>query len=330
MILTPARRAVKAPSRHPGRASGRPVQSTVFRLTASGKLCGHNGLLRISRSGPMPRTRKNPAPRPAQVNKYDANHTALQNGLRGFRRPAPRAGGLADRSGRAHGSCSRSFAGCVGLAAGVAAPRGLLQQALARAQRLRRQQNGGHACSASPGAARMEETALLFLRNNRSLPSELAELRELRAGSPPSSRPNRSSAASRRIERWLLPSQPAHLDAPRAHLRVLVRALPDDASEPGLHDLGVEFTLFRPRSGEKPRTAFAELIDLAGPRRPRGRSSSLRATGSSSSGSPADVRAPAPARIRPLSDPWAWSCCNGWPAGATPRGSSGPAGRRQA
>ena len=44
----------------------------------------------------MPRTRKNTAPRPAQVNKYDANHTALKTAYGAF---ADLRRELADRFG---------------------------------------------------------------------------------------------------------------------------------------------------------------------------------------------------------------------------------------
>ncbi|NLH73859.1 MAG: DEAD/DEAH box helicase [Verrucomicrobia bacterium] len=109
------------------------------------------------------------------------------------------------------------------------------------------------------GKARLEELALLFLRTNRPLPTELsgyanhARLAEVQA----IEQENKRLTA---IEEWLLPPTPAHLDAPRAHLRVLARLVPSP-SQTGLHELGIEFALFRPRTGEKQRT-LGELIEL--------------------------------------------------------------------
>ncbi|MCX8108645.1 MAG: ATP-dependent helicase, partial [Verrucomicrobiae bacterium] len=109
------------------------------------------------------------------------------------------------------------------------------------------------------GKARLEELALLFLRTNRPLPSELtsyasyAKLAEVQALEQESKRIDA-------IEEWLLPPTPPHLDAPRAHLRVLARLVPSQ-SHAKLHQLAIEFALFRPRTGEKQRT-LTELIEL--------------------------------------------------------------------
>ncbi len=109
------------------------------------------------------------------------------------------------------------------------------------------------------GRERLEETALLFLRANRPLPTELiphanferfAEIEQT----------EQEQQLVQQLEHWLLPATPAHLDSPRAILRVVCRALPDD-DQPALHFLQVEFSLFRPRTGEKNKTA-AEVIEL--------------------------------------------------------------------
>ncbi|TAL04454.1 MAG: DEAD/DEAH box helicase, partial [Verrucomicrobia bacterium] len=63
------------------------------------------------------------------------------------------------------------------------------------------------------------------------------------------------------LEDWLFPAQPPHLDTPRATLRVVCVPQPDE-EQPARHQLGVQFHLFRPRTGEKPRT-LRDLIDLA-------------------------------------------------------------------
>src|SRR4029077_614467 len=59
---------------------------------------------------------------------------------------------------------------------------------------------------------------------------------------------------------WLSPSRPPHLDSPRAGLRVICSPLPDP-EQPGRSQLGVQFQLARPRTGEKLKT-LTELIDL--------------------------------------------------------------------
>lgn len=109
------------------------------------------------------------------------------------------------------------------------------------------------------GKARLEETALLFLKNNRSLPSELVPHANL-------SRFAEIEAAEQeqqfieRLEQWLLPPRPVHLDAPKASLRVI--CTPEPAAEgSALHHLKLEFSILRPRAGEKKRT-IPELLDL--------------------------------------------------------------------
>ena len=109
------------------------------------------------------------------------------------------------------------------------------------------------------GRERLEETALLFLRANRPLPTELiphanferfAEIEQT----------EQEQQMVHQLEHWLLPATPAHLDSPRAILRVVCRPLPDDQL-PALHFLQVEFSLFRPRTGDKGKT-LAEVARL--------------------------------------------------------------------
>jgi SNF2 family DNA or RNA helicase len=109
------------------------------------------------------------------------------------------------------------------------------------------------------GQTRLEELALLFLRFKRPLPTELTgcanfdRLAEVE-------RAEQEQKRIQQLESWILPPTPIHLDAPRAHLRVLARPTPL-ADQPALHSLNLEFLLFRPRGGEKGRT-LAELIEL--------------------------------------------------------------------
>lgn len=110
------------------------------------------------------------------------------------------------------------------------------------------------------GNARLEELAFLFLRAKRSLPPELSTHANM-------DRFARAEAAEheqklvRELENWLFPPQTPHLDTPRATLRVV--CLPQaDEEIPARYRLGVQFHLFRPRTGEKIRS-LRDLIDLA-------------------------------------------------------------------
>ncbi len=109
------------------------------------------------------------------------------------------------------------------------------------------------------GKERLEETALLFLKNNRPLPTELVPHANL-------SRFAEIEAAEQeqrfveQLEQWMLPPRPVHLDAPKASLRVICTPEPVADGSP-LHHLKMEFVISRPRAGEKRRT-IAELLDL--------------------------------------------------------------------
>ncbi len=111
------------------------------------------------------------------------------------------------------------------------------------------------------GEERLEQTALLFLRSNRSLPTELAphanldRLAEIEEA-------EKSIELVQHLENWLLPPPPHHLDSPRALLRVYCEVR--EAQKGGvLHALQIRFSLDRPRSGEKVRT-LRELTELPG------------------------------------------------------------------
>ncbi|HWQ92951.1 MAG TPA: ATP-dependent helicase, partial [Clostridia bacterium] len=109
------------------------------------------------------------------------------------------------------------------------------------------------------GKARLEEVAFLFLRAKRSLPSELGPYGNLvRFAQVEQAAQERQLVQC--LESWIFPPRPAHLDAPRASLRVLCRPQPDDASF-GRHRMAVQFHLLRPRTGEKLKT-IGELVDL--------------------------------------------------------------------
>lgn len=112
---------------------------------------------------------------------------------------------------------------------------------------------------AAQGKERLEATALLFLRSNRPLPTELiphanferfAEIEQA----------EKEQEFVELLEHWLLPPTPVHLDSPRAGLRVCCHIRPLD-DNPRLHALEVQFAISRPRTGEKLKT-LAELIEL--------------------------------------------------------------------
>jgi hypothetical protein len=112
---------------------------------------------------------------------------------------------------------------------------------------------------AARGQGRLEALALLFLRARRPLPGELLPA----ANMDRLAEIDRAEQEQRFIgdlEQWLFPPAPNHLDAPRAALRVLCSVEPS-AELSGLCELVVRFSLFRPRTGEKIKTA-AELADL--------------------------------------------------------------------
>ncbi|HZO85118.1 MAG TPA: DEAD/DEAH box helicase [Verrucomicrobiae bacterium] len=109
------------------------------------------------------------------------------------------------------------------------------------------------------GTNRLEQLALLFLRANRPLPTELAP----HADSDRLAQIEQAEAEARlvqQLEHWLFPPAPAHLDAPRAWLRVCCTVQPAPQHR-GLFQLSVHFNLFRPRTGDKFRP-LTEILEL--------------------------------------------------------------------
>ncbi|HWD19442.1 MAG TPA: DEAD/DEAH box helicase [Verrucomicrobiae bacterium] len=111
----------------------------------------------------------------------------------------------------------------------------------------------------SKGKKRLEETAILFLRANRSLPTELLAHANLQRFAEIEQAEKEHRLASQ-IEHWLFPTTPPQFDTPRASVRVTCRPKPLEEN-PGLHGLSVEFHITRQRTGEKIRT-LAEVVDL--------------------------------------------------------------------
>jgi superfamily II DNA or RNA helicase len=112
---------------------------------------------------------------------------------------------------------------------------------------------------ATKGKARLEQLAFLFLRAHRPLPTELVahanldHFTEVEAA-------EQEQQLVQQLEHWLFPPTPTHLDSPRASLRVLCRTQ-SDSEQPSRHRLGVQFHLFRSRTGEKHKT-LTEIIEL--------------------------------------------------------------------
>jgi hypothetical protein len=81
------------------------------------------------------------------------------------------------------------------------------------------------------GSDRLEQTALLFLRSNRSLPTELiphANLERLAQ----IEEAEKAEELVKHLENWILPPPPVHLDSPRASLRVFGEIQPGAATPP--------------------------------------------------------------------------------------------------
>jgi hypothetical protein len=109
------------------------------------------------------------------------------------------------------------------------------------------------------GRQRLEATALLFLKSNRPLPTELVAHANLERLSQ-LEQAEKEQAVVEMIEEWLLPPRSLHLDSPRAGLRVLCQ--PQVLEGSALHGLRIQFGVFRPRTGEKMKN-LAEMLELA-------------------------------------------------------------------
>jgi hypothetical protein len=109
------------------------------------------------------------------------------------------------------------------------------------------------------GKTRLEELAFLFLRAKRSVPPELQPHASLDRFAQ-AEETEQEQKLVHELENWLSPPTLPLLDTPRAVLRVVCRAQPDEG-EPSRHRLVVQFLLSRPRTGEKART-LREMIDL--------------------------------------------------------------------
>ena len=109
------------------------------------------------------------------------------------------------------------------------------------------------------GKGRLEEVAFLFLRAKRSLPTELVRHANLDRFQQVEQAAQEQQVIQH-LENWISPPRPAHLEAPRASLRVFCRLEPvfDGSSR---HNLVVQFLVTRPRTGERMKH-IAEMLDL--------------------------------------------------------------------
>ncbi|MEO6034123.1 MAG: DEAD/DEAH box helicase [Verrucomicrobiota bacterium] len=203
-------------------------------------------------------TRKtNPISRSGATTKYDAHHTVLTKtygALADLRRElSDSKAAVAERT-----ELLRIFADCTDSQRAWL----LLEDYFEKLSLSRKDFNGQEwwpRLMSVQGKKRLEETAILFLRSNRPLPTELtthanldrfAEVEEA----------EKEQKLVQQLEHWLFPPAPAHLDSPRAMLRVVCEALPSE-SDSALHALSVKFHLFRPRTGEKQKT-LSEIVEL--------------------------------------------------------------------
>jgi hypothetical protein len=196
-------------------------------------------------------------PRPLTTTKYDANNIVLEKTYGAFadlrRELADSKAAVAERTERL-----RSFADC-------ADPQRawlLLEDYFERLSLSRKDFVGEGwwpRLLAARGQARLEETALLFLKANRPLPTELLPHANLQRFAE-IEQTEQEQQFVEQLENWLLPPAPAHLDAPRAGLRVQCEARPLD-DQPSLRGLSVRFLLSRPRTGEKNRS-LGEVMEL--------------------------------------------------------------------
>ncbi len=197
------------------------------------------------------------AGRSAQTNKYDAHHSVLKNAYGAFadlrRELADSKAAVAERT-----EILKLFATCADSQRAW-----LLLEDYFEKLSLARKDFAGEEwwprLLSTSGKDRLEETALLFLRANRSLPPELLSYANFERLAQ-LEREEQERKSLQVLEDWLVPPTPAHLDGPRAHLRIIAKPVPVEEGSK-LHALTVEFALFRPRSGEKPRT-LAEVVEL--------------------------------------------------------------------
>ncbi len=205
----------------------------------------------------MPRGRKGTRARPTQVNKYDAHHSVLADTY-GIQADLRRELADSREAVTERRQLLATFAECADSQRAWL----VLEDYFSKLSLARKDFAGKDwwpRLMAVQGVPRLEQTALLFLRAKRPIPPELSEhatverLFEIQEA-------EEEQRHVQALEAWLLPPEVRHLDAPRAHVRLVAETVASPSS-PGLHDLRIDLLLHRPRSGEKVRTV-TELVDL--------------------------------------------------------------------
>jgi len=112
---------------------------------------------------------------------------------------------------------------------------------------------------AAKGRERLEELAILFLRANRPLPTELTTYANLDRFAEIEEAEQEQQVLSE-LENWMFPPAHTHLDGPRAKLHVFGEVI-SEAQNSKLQALKVHFNLFRPRTGERHRS-IGDLIEI--------------------------------------------------------------------
>jgi superfamily II DNA or RNA helicase len=109
------------------------------------------------------------------------------------------------------------------------------------------------------GKKRLEETAILFMRFKRPVPTEL----QVHANSQRFAEIEQAEKEQKfvqQLEHWLFPSSSPRLDQPRAAIRVVCAPVPIEEFS-ALHALSVTFYVARHRTGERIKT-LAEVVEL--------------------------------------------------------------------
>ncbi len=197
------------------------------------------------------------APRPVNNTKYDAHHKVLNTTYGSF---AELRRELSDSKEKVQEreSLLKILANCPDPQRAY-----LLFDDYLEKLALRRSDFGQHdwwgRIQVASGKARMEELAMLFLRSHRSLPTELLPYANFDRFQEVEQH-EKEVKFVQELENWLLPATHAHLDSPKAALRIICdpkRVRP----EVNQWRLEVRFHLFRSRSGEKERFV-SDLCDL--------------------------------------------------------------------
>ncbi|HTI71196.1 MAG TPA: DEAD/DEAH box helicase [Candidatus Limnocylindria bacterium] len=197
------------------------------------------------------------APRPVAQTKYDAHHKVLNTTYGSFadlrRELADSREKVAERE-----NILRIFSTCADPQRAYLLLDDYLEK-LALTRKDFGQSEWWPRIQVAQGRQRLEEVAMLFLRANRSLPTELIQYANFERFAEVE-QSEKETTFVQELENWLFPPNHSHLDSPRAALRIVCEPLRVSA-ELNQWRLVVRFFLFRSRSGEKERF-LSDLCDL--------------------------------------------------------------------